>query len=130
MYAGATKYRAGGCRHSLLDEKERNRGVGKEDRYLNYQFILSLHSSHFHFLLATWEKCKKWGNAIWEQKIRNTGIEGWRRKGWFVHAELHLIKCLWSAIHLLSSPPPLLIFCLFPPNALYSCIFRISNPLG
>ena len=39
MYAGATKYRAGGCRHSLLDEKERNRGVGKEDRYLNYQFL-------------------------------------------------------------------------------------------
>ena len=33
-------------------------------------------------------------------------------------------------MHLLSSPPPLLIFCQFPANALYSSIFRASNPLG
>ena len=33
-------------------------------------------------------------------------------------------------MHLLSSPPALLIFRSFPPNALYSCIFRASNPLG
>ena len=92
--------------------------------------ILSLHSCHFLFLLAKWEKCKKWGRAKWEQKTRRRGRGGEGKDGLLiVDAEQHLIKCLRLAMYLLSSTPPLLIFCWFPPNALYSCFFLTCNPL-